>query len=1403
MASQRSLARIIAASATSGAKRKVRSAASTAGSSEAASAFATSTGRAAVKAYANKNVAGSGVPRSAQRAIRDTYAKALGAKGPTRSARQEDLKAILQKRRTDSETAAYGGAKASASGLVTQPQHHSSPIGIHLDLSNPLAPVQISRVGNTNVPTLSDVTKAVGKIANTKLPGTIPTTTTGPTKSPQEKVLGKPTIGDLSLAIPIGGEELAGSRLTGKAAEAIRGIGRAKKAAEGTGAVAKVAERGSLPGRVLGGPELEEPVSSVPKITRTIKTPRARVVSARAKVLGAPERAKAEANALKTSEGRLDAAFRAGKGAVRHPAVTALAAGTTADRTHVNLPGAKQADALVTGTARALRHEPKQTLWTTARALPGAITGPLALGASGVKSIEAGSTKPLTDEAKSQFEGAFWRKGPKKGLLEKMVGGDPEQVKRVVENQGGLALAVPLPALSRSHAFEAVKGRAVEGVGSARRAVASKASDTEIGKKLNAIRHIPAGEGGVGFAARRAIRKAVAVAKYRIDAKHELSAHRHTEGVLHSLAKTHRGDKTLRDAHKTFQTLMAHGIRDEKGAAFVREHSPVLEHDDQLRGALDFMDAHPQMWHSKHMKEAISRGEVAARGNPAARVGAGHRARVMEQAGLLRHADPKNRAYIDPVNMVPHAARQFTKATTREGAWEDVKALEKAGKTKQAKSLRAALDPYTRPGNSAESDVRKAYDDASLKEHVAAVDAGAKAAGLARATWTHHASVHHPGVGLEESGFQTPVGRKEHMRDSEAGLAAQGKLDRSLAAYVEGTLHMPHRRAAGKELMRHMAREHKITYTWNGKKIENGVVPNAEIYDAITSPKTKENPNGGQVDRRTAARLPLREVKNAEEDPFAPGAKDPGSILSDMEAGRIRHQEPAVLLHREAIKELKGQINNDHGPVINAANQISKGVSRSILFTPAWAAAQTVAEGIPLVMSHPELVLKGPHLIRESLKFQRDHPEEAAALDATAGVGHRSSRASALQTATDTGGGYGLSPEAFDKGGRALTHGSAWQALSDLGHLRTFGRFDIARQNAYRKVLADAQRDKQLRTWRTSLKSLVDEEGNISRKFSGRSREEMRLWLARDPAGQAAERRIAEHVDAVQGNWGAFTRYEKSVAPFTIFYPFYRYAIRWPLYTFPREHPITASIAYFLAQQNSNELEKIAGGKLANLQSYADPVYTTTNGKQAVLPGGSRVSPGQSAVQQAAASDSPGALIGAANPLVGLGITGLTGIGPFGTPVNGARGWAVIDQLMGLTPPGRILHPKSQDIASKAGLAKPIPPKSALAQAYEKLDPNRTERSIVNPALPQSAAKFKQENKLTTLLKIGHDNGSAAQDKVASDPTIPVPEGKKLVSDMKARSSRAHDELDALMKDLGLGKVNKKDFERYKNVRYP
>jgi len=1112
--------------------------------------------------------------------------------------------------------------------------------------------------------------------------------------------------------------------------------------ATGAGAAAKLAIKGSAAGaEALIAKDVVQGAASeagpIAKAARSVKGGiKARVGAKAKRIKSTPERVKTAPKRAKkaasTKEGRRAAGKGAARKAKRHPVRTGYGAAAVSP---VPLPGEadKRARAAAEGTFKAVTQHPLETGRTTLRSLPAAITGPAALISSGVESAIHRDPQPLKEEAEGQAKGVA-------EIASNVFSGDPEKAEMAARKEGSLAFLTPLPAVTRLKGYKRARSKVRKGAATIRGKVAAK------GEAPNRIvRHAPKGveQNVFGATARRQARKKTALVKQRADNPQRVAAAHHERQITKRIAKAPKG------SHVALQALAEYGIRSPEGARLVREGGPK---DAQLLQALDYVDSHPEVFASKPFQSALEAVGEASRTAPAAIVGKGERARLLQQGDVFGHTRPEY--------MVPPKAREFTSAKTREGAWADLasadkrltqlkrqgrqrldqaKVLKGAGRERalregkalyaEARQLRAAnqklydaLDPFTRPNQSLDGSKRTGYEGRMLEEYKAAVEASRKQAGLAPAIWTHHTELgKDAGAGLGRS-FPTAPGRVEHMR--EGNLAKADNLDRSLEALLKGTVHMPRLRAAGKQFGRDFVQEFKTPFKIDGK--QKIVGQGSKDWAAITAPKTKENPNGGQFDPKSWARFPLREWKNAIKDPFTQDSSLV-ALLEEADQGRVKGREPWVLMPREAIREARAQISPEHNVITTAANKASRVASRTILGTnPAWAIAQIPAEGIPLLMAKPSLLnpIKTIRFERDIQRFKKTHPEEALALQAT--VGASPLNAAVNRTPLDMQETY--TPALWDKGAKALTRGKTARSLISFAKLKALGSFDVRRQNEYRTLLAAAEADKRFRSWHSGVSGLFDSSARLSSRFKGKSRAELWTWLTKDPKGKAELAKITDYVENIQGNWTAFTRYERSLAPLAIFYPFLRYSMRWTLWTFPKTHPVAATLAYVSGQANANQLEALAGGPLPNPIAYAFPAYQNERGETAVLPGGSRISPGQSSLTQAVATGNPSQVLSSANPFIGAGLTALTGIEPFtGEKSSLPSGLAALNSLLNMPAPARII-----------GLR--IGGQSTASKAFAQYDPNKKARSVLFPFIPQSGAKFAAGEKLSRSFDKKYEN---------------------------------------------------------------
>lgn len=1091
----------------------------------------------------------------------------------------------------------------------------------------------------------------------------------------------------------------------------------------------------------------------------------AQVKRAPAKVRSAPKRAR---RAVATKQGRRAAAQSTARSARRHPVRSGYGAAVVLPEGALPGDATKRARAFAEGSASALAKHPAETLETTGRSLAGAITGPAALLGATASSIKHGTPEPLVNTAKEEAKGVGH-------IVGQAFSGDTKKAELAARKEGSLALATPLPALTRLGKYEKGRGVLRETAAKGRRKLAKRS------EKLNRnVRHAPEGveQHVSGVLGRHEHRKQTALLKQRVDNPHRVKRAHHEAAISHAIAKAPE------DSHVALQTLAEYGIRGPKGAALVRHKGPG---DKQLIAALDYADAHPEIYKSKNFEQALKGVQRAAETAPAALVGKGERARLLAQGDLFGVSRPEA--------MAPYAARRISGQGGRVDNWDllhqgdlQLKALKLQGREKfnQAKVLKGleakqtldegkafyaqarklqkdnkalydALSPYTHPEHNIDQSKRMVYDDKMLAEYKRQVETARKQAGLAPAIWTHHGPVSQAGSGMVGAYSKAPG--VEHMR--EGTLAQSDNLDRSLEGLIRGTVHLPRQREAARQFMRALTNHFKTPFTIDGK--QKFVGQGSKDWNEITK-------RGGQVDPKSFGRLAYREWKNALNDPYISEAERSSklqSLLADAETGKVKGHEPWILMPREAIKEARAQVNPEQGGVTSLFNTLGRSANRAILGTnPAWEVAQTVAEGIPILLAHPELLnpAKLASIEKDIWKYRKQNPEKALELQAMAGATPISG--AALRTPGDMQETY--TPVQWADGAKELTRGKTAREALGFAKLRTLGKIDALRQNEYRTVLLAAEADKRFRSWHSSLSGLFDTQARISQRFRGRSRADLWDWLQHDPKGKAERVKLEDYVDNVAGNWTAFSRYERDFAPLAIFYGFLRYSLRWSTWTFPKTHPIMATMAYMLAQANANQIDKLTGeglheaglqktnapAKPSNPLAYAFPVYTGSSGKKGVLPGGSRISPGQSSLTQALSSGNPAAVLSSANPFLAAGVTGLTGVESFtGEKTTKPQGWAALEQITGLSFPTRAKIPNvklpvvgsvgldNQSLSEKGLEALGAPSRGPASKAYEQLDPGKTLRSGLYPGLPQSGKNFGKTEALSKSFDLKYGKG--------------------------------------------------------------
>ena len=507
--------------------------------------------------------------------------------------------------------------------------------------------------------------------------------------------------------------------------------------------------------------------------------------------------------------------------------------------------------------------------------------------------------------------------------------------------------------------------------------------------------------------------------------------------------------------------------------------------------------------------------------------------------------------------------------------------------------------------------------------------------------------------------------------------------------------------------------------------------------------------------------------------------------------GQLKSGHKYILVNRAAWEERTGQLRGLDNDILRFAARTNRIASTGILgYNPSWALAQQFAEGLPAALAIGVSPGAWDYVLRAERAYQNMTPDQRAVIDAVSG--------SAGGTLRSTGNlGRGGMPDqdlvrmpawvretpVYQKLKRRGANEQdiqdfnlgfnerGWAAMKDLAKGRGLNEIVLYTGGIYRRGVMNAEIYRRRRKAILGLAKASTAMRDIDKKLSKMDAKDAQLYLARNP--KQAER-LADYMEDVMGNWTSLTTREAAIAPFTAFYPYLRYSLRWTFYGFPVRHPVKASILYFLAQQNANELEEFLGGKPESWLEYAFPVVTLDEGEKVRLKGASRFQPALSAIVEAIGTDKFERLLGVANPFLAtaleaplgfdsfrgetsaygaldralLGLAGLASMlapirwgdnmvppGVFGTGWPGGTTSAI-------TPQKDYAKPRKSDVPLLDG----VPLRSGASKAFRKADPNAyaknfleliSSRSSFNVLAPQNQRNARRERRLARAFNRG------------------------------------------------------------------
>ncbi len=1199
----------------------------------------------------------------------------------------------------------------------------------------------------------------------------------------------------------VGAAGAAGAAETGSAvsdvhsaADVLRGLRTVQAAKAAPAALralpATLAERGAaglqavreIPGAIEGLPAATRgAVQAAPgalkgAATDALSSLRALPMTAAERATAFPQALRDEAQGLTTAEGRRLAAARGLRGAegglYAHPLVGGAGLLAGAHRAGIEIPGAKVADALISGHINALLNNPGGTALTTGRSLAGAIAAPVALGTSALDSATQLNPQPFLHTAGTQIGGL-------RQIANELLSGNPKTVQKSVEHNVGLSLVAPLPAIGRLDSYERLRSAAREAAATGRDAFTERTGIP--------TRHGPGEQHIFGHMERRAQRMEIAKMAQR-SAEPEANRAAHWGSPIVKAARKVPGARALGNVRGLepadfIQTMAEYGIRRPEQFKLLEglAGTEARPGDVNLRAVLDHVAEHPEIVSHPKLQEAVQRYAENVKHLPAQEAGMGDRAAALPQAALFGIRPPEERT--------PFEARPFTGVLDRAGAWEDLKGREKAaeglrregmlkraeagarahistsprdehalaatamreeakGKYLQARQLeehnrgfRNALDPYSRPGAAVSAmATRHLWDKPLLKEFVDETHAAASAHGLEPGIWTHHAPLRQEGEIAQGTAIGNSAASIQHVRRSPTdpeSLAYRDVVDRSFHGLLRGSVEGPRQRAASQAFAREF-----FTKNAQKAKLADGtsrrIVTQGEFAHAI---------HDGQFSEKDYVWMPVRQGKQAYLDPNVTTEKlaAEGHAAIKGELGAQAKGTKGFIVPKESAKEYVAQIDPAQNVASKLINAASKSAGRTLLASPAWVLSQIVAHGTPALMANPGLLnpLHVAKLEKRMAEHMRVSPDEALGYAATFG---ESKHTALTGTPRDAQPQFSPTQNLFYNGARAIEHTAVGRGMFSLARLRPTVMFNQWRAGHFQKLLATAEIDKRFNGsngFLPGLQGMLHTEKGLAAELRQMSPMEVQHAIMQ-PRFKGELDKIRRYQENVLGNWTAFTRYERAFAPMAIFYGFIRYAFRWP-FTFAKEHPGTAQLDYFLSQQNSNQIEKILGKPPAEFEQFANPVVQDAHGASSWLPSGTRITPGLSGAEKGILGGSaPSGIVGSMNPFLAAATGLVTGTTSFGTqdkhPGAGGLHWSLAkEELMSLPPLLRF-----------AGIGQS---NSSTSQQIRADDPNKALRSFVLPSLPQGAAGAKRTNDLITSLNEG--TGSSGGGRASSTPVNP------------------------------------------------
>lgn len=1080
-----------------------------------------------------------------------------------------------------------------------------------------------------------------------------------------------------------------------------------------------------------------------------------RAGKARATGKGVGREAKARLSKVERQARRAKRQDRAVNAATSAPLAAAAASpGDVGDKTRAFIEGTVKAD-------------PKKAIPTTLRSIPAALGYGATVVGDTAHAAVTGDTGPL--------EGSLKQGAKALKALEPLVSGDAEAVEKATEDDLGYVFA---PLGPRGAITKPVAGTAKALGRGTRRTVRRITPDAkgkgrveQPGSVRRAKQVITGGK----------TRKRIAVAMSR--AKDPLAAE--AKQVSLDIDKPLR--KVRRETEDVVAALVRYGISREDPIGQLKlvgeRHTPAQAPAGTMtvRDVLEYAAKHPDEFTQKGLWDAVDAYKKDA---PETSPVAKYRAqgdtfdvrppedRITPRAQEMIGNVSRGEAFAILKNQ-KKALRKTRQRANKQGSAADV--LRYLDEAEATELLHNELDPLVRPGQSLEGK-RTKWTKPMVDEYVKEVQAAAREAGFEEPAWTSELGPDTvSAAGVRARGVAGP--RKQRVKTGES--ARTDVADRSLRALITDSVWRPRMQKAVNRFIRQVVEEFAIPVTVRRGDQDVRVTE-------ITSREYNELVKSRKIDSREVVAVPAREYKQAAlSDDF-----DLDNLRTNFNQrlkGEIRAHEGMpgdkyVLMPREAVAEMIDQLNPSGGAIEGGMSSLGSLGSRVVLFSPAWASAQIVAEGLQAGAAIGPI---GWAKAAKNLHYLKKHdPEGYQAFAHQAGVSPASlEQPGQMRLAME-----GNTQQQFAAAGRALRRTAVGRAIYATGTLKLFGLLDRWKSGKYRTVIAAARVDKEFNSFVSGVQGMMREQDAIAKKLKGMKPHEQLSYIARHP--KMFDKHL-DYLDDVAGNWQAFTRYERQFAPLVMFYPFLRMSLRWTFWSYPKHHPVRAQMLYLLGQQQAEEIDKLLGPGNAKFIDYAMPVMHDEDGKAAaVLPGGQRfASPGLNILTQTIGEDNLAGLGRALNPALSIPFYAASGVDPMSgqQDPNVNRAKMVLQQLLSLSPEARVL-----------GLNELGEEQTAAGEKFEEFDPQRDIRSFAAPFLPQSAKNARKEAKLSRAFG---DAGEGVRSEAGQFIQMADELGLKEAIKTQATAEDAKDEIEAALKGAETA-AQKRKIKRYLDAFY-